>query len=192
MIKDSLKRVVLKQFGGSDRHADFLKMICRSAIIETCLNYTAVEYYSDRAGVDAAMLRNLQSEINDEDFGATVEFFQLETISLPKSLVSVIVEKQTTEQEMITAVNDRENSIIAATTRLLQAEQEAKVTIIKANNSALILRDKAVRSESIILEEWSNRALAYTSVVEGLDLNDTEFLGYLNSELLRQANRVIV
>jgi regulator of protease activity HflC (stomatin/prohibitin superfamily) len=192
LMKDSLKKVILKRFGGPDRHTDFIRMMSRSSIISTCLNYTAVEYYSDRSGVDAAMLYNLQREINDEDFGATIEFFQLETISLPEELVSVITEKQNIEQDLVTAVNDRENHIISATTELLEAEQVAKVTLIEANNTAKILRNKAERSESIILNEWSNRAIAYSSVVSGLGLNDSEFLEYLNSELLRQASRVIV
>mmetsp|Transcript_16566 Transcript_16566/g.24919 ORF Transcript_16566/g.24919 Transcript_16566/m.24919 type:complete len:298 (+) Transcript_16566:40-933(+) len=191
MDKDALKRVVLKQFKNGDGHTEFLRFVARSSIISTCLNYTAEEYYSERRGIDAAMFENLQRDINDYDFGATVEFFQLETITLPDALIDVITEKQNIEQDIVTARNDRQNAIITATTALLKAEQSAHVTVIEANNTAVIVRNRALQTESIIQTEWGNRAIAYQSIVDGLDLDEEEFLEYLNSELLRQSSRVI-
>jgi hypothetical protein len=93
MDKDALKSVVLKKFGKPDLHTSFLKYMAKCAIIATCLNFTAVQYYSQRSNIDKAMFDNLQSSINYADFGATVEFFQLVTITLPEQLNEVIVGK---------------------------------------------------------------------------------------------------
>jgi hypothetical protein len=91
MDKDALKRVVLKKFGKPELHTNFLKYMAKCAIIATCLNFTAVEYYSERSSIDKAMFKSLQDSINTEDFGATVEFFQLVTITLPDQLNEVII-----------------------------------------------------------------------------------------------------
>lgn len=89
--KNDLKRVVLYQYKSGEDHIDFLVHVSRSTISKACLNYTAEQYYSDRSGVDAAMFSALQTDINGNDFGATVEFFQLESIWLPNDLVDVII-----------------------------------------------------------------------------------------------------
>jgi hypothetical protein len=91
MDKDALKRVVLKKFGKPELHTNFLKYMAKCAIIATCLNFTAVEYYSERSNIDKAMFETLQRSINTADFGATVEFFQLVTITLPEQLNEVII-----------------------------------------------------------------------------------------------------
>lgn len=93
MNKTTLKSVVLKQFGTPDDHIGFLRDMSKSIIISTCLNYTAVQYYSERSNVDKSMFSQLQSEINYQPFGAKIEYFQLVTISLPETLVEVIIRK---------------------------------------------------------------------------------------------------
>lgn len=42
------------------------------------------------------------------------------------------------------------------------------------------------------MTEWSNRGIAYRAIVDELKLNEIEFLEYLNTEIMRQAPKVIV
>lgn len=192
MERDTLISVVLKQFGGRDSHHNFLKRVAESSLISTCLDYEAEQYYTDRAGVDTAMFKELQRAINDNDFGATVEYFQLNGITLPPELAEVITEKQNIAQEVITATNDRENQLIQARTNYLEAEQEAKVIVIKANNTATVLRNKADTQALILQTEWTNRGIAYQEVKESLDLTEEQFLGYLDAEVMRQVKSSVV
>lgn len=90
MDKTTLKKIVLKQFGKPEYHLDFLKYMSRCVIISTCLNYTAEQYYSERSNVDQSMFENLKQHINTQPFGASIEYFQLVTITLPDTLVQVI------------------------------------------------------------------------------------------------------
>lgn len=192
MLRDELIPVVLRQFSDADSHTSFLRHICRSVIISTCLDYDAYEYYSMRAEVDAKMFQDLQDAVNNHSYGSSVDFFQLSNIALPLELTEVITEKQNIEQEIITARNDRENALITATTELLQAEKTAAVNLLEANTTANILRNEAQQLESILLTEWTNRAEAYADVVSTLGLNEKQFLEYLDAEVLRLVGKVVV
>ena len=90
MNKFTLKKVVLKQFSTPEDHIHFLQYIASSVIISSCLNFTAEQYYSERSNVDETIFQNLKNEINSQEFGASIEYFQLVTITLPDTLIEVI------------------------------------------------------------------------------------------------------
>ncbi len=190
--RDKLISVILEQFGSKETHQGFLKGLAHSIITSTCLQFRAEDYYLERSTVDGQMFLNLVEEINSKDFGVKVEFFQLNHIQLPGPLVEVLTEKQNIAQQIITAQNDRENKIITATTSLLEAEQEAQVIVIQANNTATIIEDRAIQREEVIATEWNNRAIAYAAVIDALSLDEVGFLKYLESELLRQVAKAVI
>mmetsp|Transcript_23371 Transcript_23371/g.24022 ORF Transcript_23371/g.24022 Transcript_23371/m.24022 type:complete len:296 (-) Transcript_23371:69-956(-) len=192
MNKTTLKKIVLKQFGTPEEHKSFLQYMCRAVIIATCLNYTAEQYYSERSNVDQSMFSELKKVINFQPFGAKVEYFQLVTITLPDTLVQVITQKQNIEQNLITAQNDRQNELITARTAYLEAQQNSQIILLNANKTANIIYNQAKQQENIIATEWSNRGVAYRTIVDELKLNEAEFLEYLNTEIMRQAPKVIV
>lgn len=190
--KNSLIPFILRKFGSHEKYNEFLTMFVSSEIINSCLSFQAEEYYLNRSFVDSTMFLNLQKAVNTPDFGAKVEFFQLNEITLPSGLSTVITEKQNIEQQSVTAMNDRQNALIRATTDLLKAEQESQVTLIQANNTATIIYNKALISQSIIHTEWQNRGEAYSAVVENFGFGKEDFLEYLRSEVLRSVEKAVV
>lgn len=82
--------------------------------------------------------------------------------------------------------------MIVAQTAYLSAQQTSQITLINANKTANIIRNKARQTEEIIKTEWDNRGIAYRSIVETLQLSEEEFLQYLNTELMRQVEKAIV
>ena len=103
-----------------------------------------------------------------------------------------MIEKQNVEQNLVTARNDRQNELISAQTKYLEAQQSAQITLINANKTANIIRNQAEQSEDIIKTEWENRGIAYRSIVDTLELSEAEFLEYLNTELIRNVEKAIV
>ena len=71
------------------------------------------------------------------------------------------LEKQNVEQEIVTATNDRQNSLIVATTAYLQSTEIAEVTLIQANNTASINIYNADVQQEIILNKWAKSAEGY-------------------------------
>jgi regulator of protease activity HflC (stomatin/prohibitin superfamily) len=192
LLRESLISLILRQFSNKDRHRKFLEHVAVSTLITSCLNYDVDNFFSDRSSVDRDMFANLQTAINDYDFGADVEFFQLTHIQLPTNLVEVITEKQNIEQELITATNDRTNELIQAQTDFLEAEQKSLVILIEANNTANVITNQAQAEEEIIKSKWSNAATAYASVANSLSLDEDEFVEYLGAELYRLVDHSVV
>ena len=191
MLKNSLIPVVLKQYGSSDNHDRLLRTKIFASIHKTCLRYTSNDYYLKRTAIDTAMFNNLQTEINEGDYGATIEFFQLLEVTLPDELVTVITKKQNIQQLIITAKNNQTNEIIKANTLLLQSYEAAEVRVIQANNTAAINYNAANVLESVIKTQWANRASAYENVIQSFIFDATDFLLYLKSELTRQVKNVV-
>ena len=52
--------------------------------------------------------------------------------------------------------------------------------------------NNAQETENIIKTQWLNRAAAYASVVADLQLAETTFLAFLETELMRLSSRVVV
>lgn len=192
MLRDSLIPLVLRQFSNADSHMDFLKHLAQSTLVSTCLEYKVDQYFTERSNVDRRMFNNLQAGINNNDFGANVEFFQLTHIQLPESLTRVITEKQNIEQEIITAQNDRANQIIQANTDFLEAQQKAQVILIEANNTAAVLTNQAEVQQQIIIQKWANLGEAYVVAKDLLRLNVSGYLDYLGAELYRVVNQSVV
>ena len=69
------------------------------------------------------------------------------------------LEKQNVEQEIVTATNDRQNSLIIATTAYLQSAETAEVTLFQANNTINIYNTDV--QEEIMLNKWAKSAKGY-------------------------------
>lgn len=181
-----------EQFGNRDRHEKFMENVATRSITTSCLKFRADDFYLSRSTVDATMFADIQNEMNNHSFAADVEFFQLVHITLPKDLVDVITEKQNIQQNISTAQSQRNNDIIQAGTLKLQAEQQALIILIEANNTASIVNNKAQVQEEIILTKWDNLAQGYAAAVNSLSLNPSEFQQYLDAELLRKVSQAVV
>lgn len=189
--REALIPLILRQYGSRKNHELFLEHIATAILVDTCLEYDAEQYYTMRSDVDANMFSELVQGMNNHDFGANVEFFQLINIGLPSELASIIEDKQNIAQTIITARNDRENQLIKADTSYLQAEQQSLVLLINANNTAAITVNKAETRQAIVQTEWDNRAAGYNAVITALALDATSFIAYLRSEIARSAERVV-
>jgi hypothetical protein len=189
--RSALIPLILRQYGTRKNHEVFLEHIATAILVDKCLEYDAEQYYTMRSEVDAMMFQELVLGMNNHDFGAEVEFFQLINIQLPSELAYIIEKKQNIAQEIITATNDRENQLIKADTAYLQAEQQAQVILINANNTAAITTNRADTRQAIVQTEWENRAAAYDAVITALGLDAESFIAYLKSEIARSADRVV-
>lgn len=186
--------IILKQFQSLSKYHDWMKNYIKSLLIAKCLDYNVNEFYLSRSIIDSAMSDLLISTINTNAtaFASTVEFFQLNNINLPTTLMSVVREKQNVEQEAITASNDRTNAVIQATTSLRESEQEALSTIQQAVSISNTTRYKARVQEQIIEDKYQNLAVAYGSVINNLNLNMDQFLEYLGAELYNKVDNSVI
>lgn len=182
----SLISFILKQYGDIDTYIYFLQQVAKSTISNVCTGFDAEQYYNQRSLIDQAMFNQLRVDINDT-IGATIEFFQLVNIVFPEQYAAIIVEKQNIQQNINTALNQRDSSIISANTTLFQAQLNAEAIVTNANYTASVNLNRAFAFQNITITQWNQRASAFRSIKDRLNLNQTEFIGYLESELMRSA-----
>jgi regulator of protease activity HflC (stomatin/prohibitin superfamily) len=182
---------VLLKFESDHKYKIFIASIMRSIILNTCLQFTALQYYEKRALVDLAMYKNLVDTINSRGFGFTVEYFQLVDIQYPKEYMDILHEKQNIKQNLVTAENHRTSSLIAATTAKLEAERTASINLINARNTYNITIYKAETQRNAIVSQWINRGHAFQSIMTDLHLTVPELIAYLKADVVRSSNLIV-
>ena len=189
--KESLIPIILKKFKSDEKYKNFISNLMISSIMNTCLSFTAEQYYVERSIIDKKMSNNLLKNINDNDLGLDIQNFQLINIKFPSNFSYVIQQKQNIQQYILTATNNRQSDITNANTILLQADRTAKISIINANNTALININKATTDANIQNELWIQRTYAYSNIVKSLGLNTSQLIDYIKSDIMRNSNNLI-
>ena len=190
--KDGLIDHILKEYDGNDNFKYFLSVNIKNIVIDRCGQYTAENYYVKRADIDRAMFEEVLNGINNNLLGATIELFQLKEVSFPGEFSNIITQKQVVIQNATTIGNQRASLLIAANTTLEQAKKHVLTLLINANNEAEINLKQANATNQIILNEWEKRGQSFFAIKTSLNLNETGFIDYIESELLRKATNSIV
>ncbi len=189
--KDALIDTILLEFNGKHNYNKFIENRATSSIMDTCLQYNAEDYYTERGAIDIQMYNNLVGVINNQSIGAKVEFFQLVNIAFPSEFSNAIEEKQTVQQEALTASNTRQSILTNANTALLEAQRTAAITLINANNTALINVNKANANARAQEELWEKRAYTYGYTANLLGLNGTEMIDYIENDNIKNSVKLI-
>jgi regulator of protease activity HflC (stomatin/prohibitin superfamily) len=189
--RDTLESIILRNFEGKVKYNTFLENRVLSSLMDTCLKYEAEEYYTSRGQIDIDMYGDLTKIINDKNLGSTVEFFQLVNIGFPKDFSDVITKKQTVQQEALTATNDRQSILTNAQTSLYEAERTASITLINANNTALIILNKALADSEAQSELWQQRSFGYGHTQTILELNGTEMIDYIETDNVKKSSVLV-
>jgi regulator of protease activity HflC (stomatin/prohibitin superfamily) len=184
-IEKQLIPLILETFGTERKYVEFLTGAARSIVLNTCLEFTALEYYEMRGVVDSEIFSNLIKNINDKHFGSTIEYFQLLDIDYPKDFIAILHEKQNVKQNLITAENHRTTEEITARTTQLEAQRTASINLINANNIYNMTMYDARNQKEAIVAQWKSRAIAYTNIISDLSLSYPAFIEYLKADVVR-------
>lgn len=189
--KDDLVDKILKEFSSIDNFNGFLFDRITSSIIDSCLEYNAEQYYTERSAIDRHIYNGLISDINDHNLGVSIGFFQLINIKYPSEISNAIAEKQNIEQESLTAKNERASKLTDANTELLEMQRQADIQIINAYASANITLNQATTNSQIQQILWKNRAYAYLHANEILGLNSTGLVEYIQTDLISKSSNLL-
>lgn len=194
--KDSLIPVLKRLFKDDNNYKQAINNAVLSSVRETCVKFNAEDFYDQRSIIDQQMFSDVRQNVNNatingKKFGTNVEFFQLVNIGFPPTFSALIETKQQTEQQAQTAINDRESILTQAETGLLEAEREADIIIINANNTATININAARTNATVETEKWGYRAFTYGHVQRTLGFNGTDTIGYIETENIQKARSIV-
>jgi hypothetical protein len=189
--RDALIPIILKTFDTDAKYKTFLNAAIRSTILNSCLEFTALEYYEKRAFVDSAMFDNLMSTINQQTIGSSVEYFQLVDIRYPDDYNNILHQKQNIAQGLITAQNNRNTAIINANTIQMEAQRTAGINIINAQNIYNITIFNAETQKQAILLQWSHRADAFKHIMIDLNYTPDQLVDYIKADVVRTSTQLV-
>jgi regulator of protease activity HflC (stomatin/prohibitin superfamily) len=203
------------EFGTEERLLDLFRSVSKDTIRNVIAKYEAIEFYSMRSTIELDIKDQLTIDFTKSKTHADITFLQLENYEFPDILSDAIKDKQWGEQDLDTAINEREGELTNAQTKLLLAEVEAekrniqgltesKKIILDANADVEVILNRAIAESNVILlsgesiaistqELWEKRFIYYETIRDSMGMTNEDFVNdYLYAVVLNQANNPII
>ena len=203
------------EFGTEDRLKELFTSVSKDSIRNVISRYEAIQFYSERSTIESEIQNQLTQDFITSSTHADITFLQLVNYEFPEVLDDAIKEKQRGEQDLDTAINEREGALTQVETELLiaqvdaekrniQALTESEKIILYAETQVEIILNKAEAEANVILingesmaistrELWEKRFIYYETIRDNMGMTNEEFVNnYLYSLVLNQANQPII
>jgi hypothetical protein len=141
--------------------------------------------------VDEAMQNGCMNKLANASLLSDV-LVQLKNVNLPQEYSDLVELKQSTDQSQTTALNQRAVSLTQANTTLLNAQLQAQIPIIDANQLATINLLNAYAQSNFTYQQWVERTLGLVSIKMANNLNTSGLLSYMRSQIIQNSNGALL
>ena len=169
-----------------------------SAIHHSCAEFIISEFQSKRGEIQSTMEDNLRLKFEgNEATGVTGVYalavsLQLRNLVLPAPYTQAIQDKQSAEEEIALAQNERKQSLTIANTELLRAQEEARKILDTARNEANVTLTEANFKAQETSFAFAKEAETIVDVKNSLQLTTNGVLAYLANSLLSEVGNLKV
>jgi len=195
-IKDYIKPILLIEFFDEDYFNQFFYPQIQHSIISTCGNYTAEQFYQDRATIANEMFTNLvavvSSSASDEPSPVKINQLQLQNLQFPTAFTNVLNTKSQTKAQQQTQLNARQTLLTNAQTNQIAAQKQAAIALIQSSQQANQYLAQANATKAVIIDQFEKRAVAFNEAKNRLQLDDWGLLNYIRGEMIRSNNETVL
>lgn len=184
----------MRQFRDFQLFNEMIKDAGVSAVHHGCGDFRINEFQASRSQVQARMLRYFKekvepnAETGSNGLYARAIDLQLRNVKLPTAYAEAVAAKQSAEEDIALAQNQRVQQLTAAQTELLTAQREAQKLLDGARTTAQIrLRESEFRV-NITMTQYTTEAETYRTIKEELALSNEGFLAYLGNRAVEQSS----
>ena len=167
-----------------------------SAIHHSCSEFNISNFQNQRGQIQATMQENVRLKLEgDPERGlegvyAMAVSLQLRNLELPSEYTAAISEKQSAEEDIALAQNQRKQEKTKAETNLLRAQEEArKIRDTAINEAEVLLTEATLKAEETIFS-FEKEAETIVQVKQALNLTTEGVLAYLANTLLSEAQQL--
>ena len=111
---------------------------------------------------------------------------QLNFLQLPREYQDAVAEKQSAEEDIQLATNERKQEVTKAETALLAAQQEARKIMDTAVNEAEVLLTEATLEAEETIFAFAQEAQTIVNVKESLNLTTAGVLAHMATKLVEE------
>lgn len=176
--------------GEKEDNDRYMNYYARAAIYETCSHHDAVNFTEARGLIEFDMSNSVSAVMNKTN--THMGQFQLRNFIYPEAFQVAVNSKQQTRQRIEVVRRERNATITAAETELIQSQQRVEIQINDANAEAERLLREADSAVQTILAQWNQTILATDAEINNLDLTFEEYIDYLNKLIIGSAHRGII
>lgn len=164
-----------------------------SAVQHTCSNYEISNFQNQRGIIQAAMLESVRlklegtKEDNSDGVYARAISLQLRNVELPEEYRQAVEEKQSANEDIALAKNQRIQETTKANTTLLTATESAEKILDTARNDASVMLTEAMLKANETTFAFQSEAEVLVSVKKMLNLTTDGVLAYMSNQLYQDA-----
>ena len=179
-------------------HVEVVEAAGRSAIQHSCSDFSIAAFQNQRGVIQSRMLENLRLKLEgDPENGkegvyARAISVQLSLLQLPPEYQEAVAEKQSAEEDIALARNQRQQEKTKAETELLAAQEEARKIMDTAATEAEILITEAKLKAEALLFAFEQEALSIVKAKSTLNLTTEGVLAYTQNMLIAQTPNLTV
>jgi len=191
-------------FPATERYRDFEtwdKIVTEaglSAIHHSCSEFKISNFQNKRGEIQSVMEDNLRLKLEGNVTAGTEGVYaqaislQLRNVELPEEYSQSVRDKQSAEEDIELAKNQRQQETTKAKTALLRANEEARKILDTANNDVEILLTEARLAAEETTFAFAQEAQTLVDVQESLGLSTDGVLAYLANGLLADVGTLTV
>jgi regulator of protease activity HflC (stomatin/prohibitin superfamily) len=185
-------------FRNFEKWAEVVAAAGNSAVQHTCSEFTITNFQNQRGIIQTRMEANLRLKLEGES-GTGVDgvyaraiSLQLRNVDLPEEYQQAVREKQSANEDIALAQNQRTQETTKAQTQLLSATEEARKILDTATSDAELLLTEARLKAQETLFALETQAKTIVNVKESLNLTSSGVLAYMQNELIAKAQNLKV
>lgn len=198
LLEENVLPVILK-YRDYPKWAGVVQVAASSAVHHSCANFSISEFQKKRIEIQQSMQDYVRMKLegDPEDDGtegvfAQVVTLELKNIDLPSEYSSAVQEKQSKQEDIDLAINERSQETTKAETALRVAEEEARKIKDTSRNEADVLLTEAERKVEEIMFAFRRDAETLAEVKSSWNLTTAGIVSYFQSEVLSGIERLTI
>lgn len=181
-----------------EKWSQVVKAAGNSAVQHSCSEFNISNFQNKRGIIQSNMKDNLRLKLEGQEpdgsdgVYARAISLQLSNVDLPEEYSSAVAEKQSANEDISLAKNQRTQNITKARTELNTAKEEAREIYDNAENDANITLTEATLEAEATLYQFETEKTVLLGVREKLGLTTHGLLAYLTNQLYAEAPNLAV
>uniref|UniRef100_A0A7S2V6Z9 Band 7 domain-containing protein n=1 Tax=Fibrocapsa japonica TaxID=94617 RepID=A0A7S2V6Z9_9STRA len=202
MIEEWIVPAIIK-YRKFDKWAKIVEAAGSSAVQHTCSEFGITNFQNKRGIIQESMENNLRIKLEgsnstasdsatDAGVYARAISLQLKDVKLPTDYLNAVASKQSAQEGILLAQNQRIQEVTKANTELLAANEEAqRITDTAFNEANVTVTQARLKAEEIAFA-FQTEANIIVNVKQYLNLTTDGVLSYMANQLYAQAPNVKV
>jgi len=180
---------LIKQFKDFDGYKRILQASGKSAVHDSCANFSTTEFQTDRGKYQESLreimrtyCNSLYCELND---------LQVNKVQRPIEFETAVKEKEAAKENIKVALNERPRKILQAQTELEQATKQAEIIMNNAQTQAKILKNKAETEAKALKFQYEKDLEVYKNVKESQGLDNEALISYIGVRAIANSHNEV-